>query len=101
MGNVITVKGIIDSNNLGFTQTNEHLFYDLSWKKYRWLELPITDFDQILEEVNLFKSNGGETIIDTTPNHVGRSPEKLKNISEITGINIIMGCGYYNEPYLF
>ena len=65
MGNVITVKGIIDSNNLGFTQTNEHLFYDLSWKKYRWLELPITDFDQILEEVNLFKSNGGETIIDT------------------------------------
>ena len=70
-------------DNLGFTQTNEHLFYDLSWKKYRWLELPITDFDQILEEVNLFKSNGGETIIDTTPNHVGRSPEKLKNISEM------------------
>ena len=99
MGNVITVKGVIDSNNLGFTQTNEHLFYDLSWKKYRWLELPITDFDQILEEVNLYKSNGGKTIIDATPNHVGRSPEKLKKISEITDINIIMGCGYYNEPY--
>ena len=31
---------------------------------------------------------------------LGRQPQMLRQIAETTGLNIIMGCGLYREPYL-
>jgi phosphotriesterase-related protein len=45
----------------------------------------------------LFKEAGGNTIVDVTPNNVGRDPEALAHIAKATGINVVMGTAYYIE----
>ena len=48
-----------------------------------------------INELELYKKFGGNSIVDCTPDEIGRNPEKLKRISELTGVNIVMGCGHY------
>jgi len=53
------------------------------------------DVDDIVKELEDFKAAGGSTIFDVTPSDLGRDPLKLKEISEKSGVNVIMGSGYY------
>jgi phosphotriesterase-related protein len=56
--------------------------------------------DEILQqEVLAFKNLGGQSIVDCTVSGIGRSPERLRRMSELTGVNVVMGCGWYREPY--
>ncbi|MDZ4178805.1 MAG: phosphotriesterase-related protein [Coriobacteriia bacterium] len=48
-------------------------------------------------ELGLFAHAGGRTVIDVTPPGSGRSPAALAEIARATGLNIIMGCGFYLE----
>ena len=48
-----------------------------------------------IKEVLKFKKSGGKTIVDLTLKNIGRDPVGLLKISEKTGLNIIMGSGYY------
>jgi phosphotriesterase-related protein len=51
------------------------------------------------EELQVFTSAGGNTIIDPTCHVIGRYPQELLRLSESTGLNIIMGTGYYLEQF--
>lgn len=51
------------------------------------------------EEVWLYGEAGGGTLVDPTLEHIGRDPEKLRRVSEATGVHIVMGTGFYREPY--
>jgi phosphotriesterase-related protein len=42
-----------------------------------------------------FRKAGGRTVVDPTCRGIGRSPEKLREIARLTGLNIVMGAGYY------
>ena len=103
MGNaskqVMTVRGPVPPEDLGHTQMHEHIFTDLSWPRHRWLALPITDEVQMTEEVRLYKEAGGGTLVDPTLEHIGRDPEKLRRVSEAAGVHVVMGTGFYREPY--
>ena len=119
-----TVLGPISPKKIGMTSTHEHLLIDflcmfqepdelsernkafqkittqnLNWVRYNmWNNhdnLQLTDQDTAIEEVNLFKKAGGGTIVDATTIGINRNPEALVRISSATGINIIMGAGYY------
>lgn len=57
--------------------------------------LTYTDFETQKEEVTFFKRAGGGTIVDLTLPGIGRDPIKLKRLAEETGINVIVGTGYY------
>ena len=59
----------------------------------------LEDDDVLGDEVNAFKTLGGQTIVDCTVRGIGRSPEKLRRISERTGVHVVMGCGWYRQPY--
>ncbi len=96
---VMTVRGPVAPEDLGHTQMHEHVFSDLSWPRHRWLALPITDEVQMTEEVRLYREAGGRTLVDPTLEHIGRDPEKLRRVSESTGVHIVMGTGFYREPY--
>lgn len=96
---VMTVRGPISPDELGFTLPHEHVFNDLSWAQYRWLAIPITDEAQMTEEVQLYKEVGGNTLVDVTLEHIGRDPQKLRQVSEATDVHIVMGCGFYRAPY--
>ena len=96
---VMTVRGPVSPDELGHTQTHDHIFLDLSWPRHRWLALPITDEAQMTEEVRLYREAGGGTLVDPTLEHIGRDPEKLRRVSEATGVHVVMGTGFYRAPY--
>jgi phosphotriesterase-related protein len=50
-----------------------------------------------VRELKRFGDLGGKTIVDATNMEIGRNPEALRRISVATGLNIIMGSGYYTK----
>lgn len=57
--------------------------------------LIMMDFETQKKEILRFKKAGGTTIVDATMPGIGRNPQWLKRISEETGINVVMGTGFY------
>ena len=93
---VITVLGAIRPDEMGVTQTHEHLFLD-AMDHYGGYEFVIDDEDLLVDELGEFTSRGGQTICDVTLDEIGRNPEGLARLSKRTGVNILMGCGWYRE----
>ena len=123
-GKVMTVLGPIAPEELGPTLTHEHIFIDLDcwfeepdepsartisrepvslgnlWWVRRNPRLSrdnnyLTDRNQAHDEALQFKRSGGKSIVDVSNMGIGRDPLALKWLSGETGINIIMGSGYY------
>jgi phosphotriesterase-related protein len=44
-----------------------------------------------------FAAVGGRTVVDLTPPGIGRDPERLRRLSEATGVQVVMGSGWYLE----
>jgi len=95
---VMTVRGPVPAERLGVTLPHEHLFIDLM-REYRGNGL-LNDVSLAVAEVARFAAAGGGTIVDVTSIGLGREPEKLRQVAEATGVHIVMGTGYYREPYL-
>jgi phosphotriesterase-related protein len=57
--------------------------------------LSIDSVDQAISELKLFKSAGGNTLVDVTSIGIRHSTEHLPRISKETGVNIIIGTGFY------
>jgi phosphotriesterase-related protein len=59
---------------------------------------------ETIEELQPFIEMGGNTVVDLSPPAFGRDPVALKAIAELTGLNVIMGCGEYvssaHSPYI-
>ena len=123
-GKIQTVLGPIDPDELGITMTHEHLLIDfrcvyeepaeagkkdlayaplslenLGWIRYNWTSnldnLTLFDEDTAAAEVSRYKRAGGKSLVDATNIGIGRDPEGLARIARATGVNIIMGAGYY------
>ncbi len=123
---VMTVTGPVEVETLGVTTIHEHLYFDGSWiyspsddpDTRKMAESPLNmstlgwarkvgyghldnshrlDLNEAIEEIARFKLAGGHTVVDQTPPALGRDPVALRKIAEATGLNIIMGGGYYEE----
>jgi len=123
-GKAQTVLGLVDSSELGITLPHEHFFLDnrsyfqepsephakemahqpitlenLWWSRYHKMSsvdnLVYDDEEMMIREAMYFKEAGGKTVVDVTPNNVGRNPTGLVNVAKATGLNIIMGTSYY------
>jgi phosphotriesterase-related protein len=51
--------------------------------------------ERAIEEANLCKAAGGNTIVAATSIGIGRDPLGLARIARATGLNILMGAPYY------
>lgn len=97
---VMTVTGPIPPSELGMTLMHEHLYIDLYKIAGRYDGAGMIDDDNLIaDEVSLFKAEGGRTIVDLTLPGIGRPPDRLKAMSERTGVQIVMGSGWYRQPY--
>ncbi len=123
-GKIQTVLGLIEPAQLGITLVHEHLMSDgtgwfvepedsfekamaykpvtvdiLWWLTYHRFtnidDLMCMDEDEAVEEVTHFKLAGGNSVVEMSNNGLGRSPKALVRISRRTGLNIVMGSGYY------
>ncbi len=126
-GRIQTVLGLIDPDSLGVTLPHEHLLFaaspdsfvepteaterqlahqPLTLETLYWGQLhpanqaaclKLMDEQLAIKEALLYKSAGGDTIIELTPSHgLGRDPLGLARIARATGLNVIMGLGYYH-----
>ena len=125
-GVVETVLGPVPAGALGVTLAHEHLLLDArpSWHepvgemKRELAYAPVTpdilhvlrqdpylNLDNCLlddeglaaEEAARFARVGGQTMVDATCLGIGRDPQALRRISSRTGLNVVMGTGFYLE----
>jgi phosphotriesterase-related protein len=124
-GKVQTVLGLIDGDELGLTTPHEHLLLDLTvrfklmeesvtartmaerpmapdmagWIRFHLFEnrdnLLLDDEELAIEEITRFKLAGGKSVVDVTNWGIGQDPHAMTRIARSTGLNIIMGTGYY------
>ena len=72
-------------------------------KIYRYAvkkNLALDSISDAVSELKLFHKAGGGTICDVTTIGIRCTPEALPQISRESGVNIIMGAGYYVGSYL-
>jgi phosphotriesterase-related protein len=121
---VMTVSGPVPREALGVTLPHEHFFIDIRWAcatsaeamRAALLEEPVTirrlgalrrnpvtmkdnlllsDPELMAAEALEFKMAGGKTIVGQSSVGAGRSPRAIRNLANLTGINVVMGCGFY------
>jgi phosphotriesterase-related protein len=123
---LITVNGEISCEQVNIISPHEHLLIDLRNQFTEFSEisqrklseqkvnienldvlsrnpyaikdnLVLDDEDLAIEEVLHFKKAGGDALVDATNIGLGRDPSAMKRISRTTGIEIIVGCGYFTQ----
>src|SRR5262245_20899779 len=100
MPHVQTVLGPVEPASLGFTLPHEHTQIALWHIQGRWAYWELTkDEPVMLDELALFKLEGGKTLVDLTLDGVGRDPLWLKRLAEQSRTNIVMGGGWYRTAY--
>jgi phosphotriesterase-related protein len=97
---VQTVLGRIDPADLGWTLPHEHTAIALWHIANRWDYWELRrDEPVIVEELARFAAAGGSSVVDLTMPGVGRDPAWLVRISRATGLNVVMGGGWYRDAY--
>jgi len=99
---VHTVRGPIMPENLGFTLPHEHIMVDFGGAatagKHRYqADNVISVMKPYLDDI---RAQGVETLVECTPNFLGRDVEIFRTLSEETGLNIVTNTGLYNNQYL-
>src|SRR5258705_1256058 len=123
-GQIQTVLGALAPDAIGITLPHEHLLIDfkvmfaepaaaadkaraaepVSLANLGWVSqnfnanldnLRLQDEQVAQDEILLFKQAGGRTVVDPTPTTIGREPRALARIARATGLNVVMGAGYY------
>jgi phosphotriesterase-related protein len=95
---VMTVRGPLPADQLGFTLIHEHLLLDLM--RDAWIGNNIlNDADLAALELQRYKDARGKTLVDQTNRGLAQDPLAVKAISERTGVHVILGCGWYRETY--
>ena len=97
---VMTVSGPIPPDKVGFALPHEHTAIHLWQIPNRWDYWELTaDDDLITDELKDFRRRGGATLVDLTLDGVGRDPHRLRRLASATGLNIVMGAGWYRGAY--
>ncbi len=123
-GKVQTVLAAVDGESLGITSTHEHIIWDMSTyfeepaaaSDRRLARQPVSmenlhlirprphiNIDNMIQadeklavsELMHFKLAGGGTMVELSQKGLARDPLALARVSRETGVNIVMGSGYY------
>ena len=94
-----TVLGDISPEKLGITYMHEHLIIESEIVKKDFEHIYLPSIEDAISEVMLCKKVGVKSMVDCMPTGAGRNAEKLKKISEATGINIIATTGLHHDRY--
>lgn len=124
MAIVRTVAGDVAPADLGVTLCHEHLLIDLKrifvepdepeardmahraveletlgWIRSHYINnldnLGLYVENEVIEEAGRFRRAGGATLVEVTPVDIGRNPQGLVRIAEASGLQVVMGSGYY------
>lgn len=102
MPEVMTVRGLLNADEMGFTLPHEHILVDFGGAEtagtHRY------DADEVVRVMTPYVEEvyalGARTFVDCSPMCLARDPRVLRAISEATGMNILTNTGQYKEPFL-
>lgn len=123
-GKVMTVNGPIAAETLGITLMHEHILNDCRcwWHAPKTPErqylaggfvcieilgelrqdpfvnkhnITLDDEPLAVSELRAFANAGGQTVVEPTCRGIGRNPLALRRIAKASGLNVVMGAGYY------
>jgi phosphotriesterase-related protein len=123
-GKVMTVNGPIAAETLGITLMHEHILNDCRcwWHAPKTPErqylaggfvcieilgelrqdpfvnkhnITLDDEPLAVSELRAFANAGGQTVVEPTCRGIGRNPLALRRIAKSSGLNVVMGAGYY------
>ena len=107
MDHVMTVTGPVPADRLGFTLMHEHIFLDLTRDVAGKMSL-LNDPELAYRELMLYKDAGGATRVDQTTGGLrGHDHDLLpvkhalavRDMARRTGLQVVLGAGWYREPY--
>jgi phosphotriesterase-related protein len=127
-GKALTVRGPVDPATLGRTLMHEHIFInfqlavpstrdhateeEIARQKLSLDNLAavragvwnpdndfLGDFATAVDEISQYKRGGGGTIVEVSGIRLGRDPWALYKASNASGLNIVMGAGWYQKRY--
>lgn len=61
--------------------------------------LRLVDESVAAKELSSYASEGGGTLVDSTSVGLGRDPDALARLSRRTGVNVVMGSGFYTQDF--
>jgi len=106
---VMTVRGEVPVDQLGFTLPHEHVLIDLVQvfpANLLAFDFVLGDIDLAIDEVRRYVEaavpwgHGRPALVDvTTDARMGRDPVGLRRVSETLDLHIVMGSGRYREPW--
>ncbi|CAN5868128.1 aryldialkylphosphatase [soil metagenome] len=94
---IMTVQGPLPPNELGPTLPHEHVLVDfigaeeVDPRRYNQEEA----FTVALPHLRRARELGVRTIIECTPDYLGRDPVLLRRLSEASGLHLLTNTGYY------
>lgn len=96
-GKIMTVLGPIAAGRLGMALTHEHGVVDfLGAEKAATLRHDADEaFTTVLPHLEKLKGRGCQSLVECTPNYIGRDVRLLKRLSIASGLNILTNTGYY------
>lgn len=95
---VHTVLGPVAPQALGRTLIHEHIFCDFYRITGNLNEL-LNDESLAENELQYLVQTGAGALVEVSTIDMGRDPEALRRIAQQTGLHIIMGTGWYRQPY--
>ncbi len=121
---VRTARGDIPPDGLGMTLMHEHVLCDVTppalaaaggaeveitlenvWEiRHHWCahlgNNRLLDEADAIFELGRFKAAGGGTVVDVTTTGIKPAPAALRRVAAASGVNVVVGCGYYTEEFL-
>jgi len=94
---IMTVLGPVPVADIGIVLPHEHVTTDfIGAEKFPQPRYKRDEaFATILPHFKSLKKRGVTTLIECTPNHIGRDVILLKRLSEASGVHVVTNTGYY------
>jgi len=104
MSRINTVLGPVESSELGFTLSHEHISNGFGGSPFtfpEFLDINAT-LDRAVSDLSEAKNEGLQTIMDVAPHDQGRNVKLQREVSEKSGVNIITCTGtWLDVPSFF
>lgn len=119
MKNAVSVTGLVPADRIGRTLPHEHLFATMTYAypasgEDAYRPITIDRLGEIRSDLMTNANNihldsscgqalelkkaadaGIDTLVELTTEPIGRNPERMVEVSEFTGVNVISGTGQY------
>lgn len=93
-----TVLRDIPKEQLGITMAHEHFIVDLARVRKDNIS-KIETIEEVIPEIKLMQDLNVKSAFEVSTIDLGRDVKKLKQISEITGLNIVCSTGFYLHQF--